>query len=94
MGIRGKVNYIAKTILALSEQTQQIGEITEVVNGLAQQSKMLALNASIEAAKGGDAGKGFAVVADEVKDLAEQSQQSTAQVQNILLDIRMPLTVQ
>jgi methyl-accepting chemotaxis protein len=86
--INSKVEDIAQTILALSEQTQQIGEITEVVNGLAQQSKMLALNASIEAAKAGDAGKGFAVVADEVKDLAEQSQQSTAQVQKILQDIR------
>jgi len=86
--IRARVDDIAQTILALSEQTQQIGEITEVVNGLAQQSKMLALNASIEAAKAGDAGKGFAVVADEVKELAEQSQQSTAQVQNILQDIR------
>ncbi|NNG13721.1 MAG: HAMP domain-containing protein [Gammaproteobacteria bacterium] len=86
--ISSKVDDIAQTILALSEQTQQIGEITEVVNSLAQQSKMLALNASIEAAKAGDAGKGFAVVADEVKDLAEQSQQSTAQVQKILQDIR------
>ncbi|MDD2774824.1 MAG: methyl-accepting chemotaxis protein [Gallionella sp.] len=79
---------IAQTILALSEQIQQIGEITGVVTNLAQQSKMLALNASIEAAKAGEAGKGFAVVAAEVRELAEQSQQSTAQVQKILLDIR------
>ncbi len=86
--IRTRVDDIAQTILALSEQTQQIGEITTVVNGLSQQSKMLALNASIEAAKAGDAGKGFAVVAGEVKDLAEQSQQSTVQVQKILQDIR------
>ncbi len=86
--IRERVEDIAKTILALSEQTQQIGEITEVVTGLAQQSKMLALNASIEAAKAGEAGKGFAVVAAEVKELAEQSQQSTSQVQQILQDIR------
>ena len=86
--IRSRVDDIAQTILALSEQTLQIGEITDVVNSLAQQSKMLALNASIEAAKAGDAGKGFAVVADEVKDLAEQSQQSTAQVQKILQEIR------
>ncbi|MDP2169362.1 MAG: protoglobin domain-containing protein [Rhodocyclaceae bacterium] len=86
--IRQRVEAIAQTILALSEQTQQIGEITAVVTGLAQQSKMLALNASIEAAKAGEAGKGFAVVAAEVKELAEQSQQSTAQVQKILQDIR------
>jgi methyl-accepting chemotaxis protein len=86
--IRERVEGIAHTILALSEQTQQIGEITSVVNNLAQQSKMLALNASIEAAKAGEAGKGFAVVAAEVRELAEQSQQSTAQVQKILQDIR------
>jgi methyl-accepting chemotaxis protein len=86
--IRDKVQMIAQTILELSNQTQQVGEITHVVNTLAQQSKMLALNASIEAAKAGDAGKGFAVVASEVKNLAEQSEHSTAQVQKILEDIR------
>ncbi len=86
--IRERVRGIAETILALSEQTQQIGEITDVVANLAQQSKMLALNASIEAAKAGEAGKGFAVVASEVKDLAEQSQQSTTQVHKILQEIR------
>ncbi|MFY9259774.1 MAG: methyl-accepting chemotaxis protein [Gallionella sp.] len=83
-----RMDGIAQTILALSEQIQQIGEITGVVTNLAQQSKMLALNASIEAAKAGEAGKGFAVVAAEVRELAEQSQQSTAQVQKILQDIR------
>ncbi|MFY9259773.1 MAG: methyl-accepting chemotaxis protein, partial [Gallionella sp.] len=62
-GITHRMEGIAQTILALSEQIQQIGEITGVVTNLAQQSKMLALNASIEAAKAGDAGKGFAVVA-------------------------------
>jgi len=86
--VRDKVQTIAETILELSRQTQQVGEITAVVNNLAQQSKMLALNASIEAAKAGEAGKGFAVVASEVKNLAEQSEQSTTQVQKILEDIR------
>lgn len=86
--VRDKVQIIAQTILELSEQTQQVGEITSVVNNLAQQSKMLALNASIEAAKAGEAGKGFAVVASEVKNLAEQSEQSTTQVQKILENIR------
>lgn len=86
--VREKVQMIAQTILELSNKTQQIGEITAVVNSLAQQSKMLALNASIEAAKAGEAGKGFAVVAEEVKNLAEQSEQSTSQVQKIIEDIR------
>jgi methyl-accepting chemotaxis protein len=85
--VREKVQTIAETILELSNQTQQVGEITSVVNRLAQQSKMLALNASIEAAKAGEAGKGFAVVASEVKNLAEQSENSTMQVQKILEDI-------
>ncbi len=86
--VKDRVQTIAQTILDLSNKTQQVGEITAVVNGLAQQSKMLALNASIEAAKAGEAGKGFAVVASEVKTLAEQSEQSTTQVQKILEDIR------
>ena len=86
--VRNKVETIAKNILDLSNQTQQVGEITAVVNTLAQQSKMLALNASIEAAKAGDSGKGFAVVATEIKNLAEQSEQSTVEVQRILEDIR------
>jgi methyl-accepting chemotaxis protein len=86
--IRDKVQLIAQTILELSHQTQQVGEITTVVSNLAQQSKMLALNASIEAAKAGETGKGFAVVASEVKNLAEQSEQSIDQVQKILEDIR------
>jgi len=86
--VREKVQSIAQTILELSHQTQQVGEITAVVNNLAQQSKMLALNASIEAAKAGEAGKGFAVVAMEVKNLAEQSEESTALVRKILENIR------
>lgn len=85
--VRNKVQIIAQTMLDLSNQSKQIGEITGLVNTLAQQSKMLALNASIEAAKAGEAGKGFAVVAAEVKTLAEQSEQATAQVQKILQDI-------
>ncbi len=86
--VREKVQSIASNILELSRQTQQVGEITQVVSTLAQQSKMLALNASIEAAKAGEAGKGFSVVAAEVKNLAEQSEHSLTQVQKILEDIR------
>ena len=85
---RSEVESIAGHILTLNERLQQIGDITDAVGELAQQSKMLALNASIEAAKAGDAGRGFAVVAEEVRDMAEQSRQATTQVQGILAEIR------
>jgi methyl-accepting chemotaxis protein len=86
--IRSRVEGIAENILALSEQTQQIGEIITTVNDLAAQSNILALNASVEAARAGEYGKGFAVVAVEVRNLAEQSRQATAQVRAILSDIQ------
>ncbi len=86
--IRDKVQEIARNILALSQQTQLVGDITSTVNDLADQSNMLALNAAIEAAKAGEQGKGFAVVAAEVRNLAEQSKQATAQAQTILSEIQ------
>ena len=86
--IKGRVEGIAENILALSEQTQQIGEIIATVGDIAAQSNILALNASVEAARAGEAGKGFAVVAVEVRNLAEQSRQATAQVKAILSDIQ------
>src|ERR671937_3125611 len=85
--IREKVEAIASDVQALSDQTAQIGEITNAVNDLADQSNLLALNATIEAARAGEQGKGFAVVADEVRNLAEQSKQSTAQVQELLDEV-------
>ena len=77
--IRTKVEGIARNILALSEQTQQIGDIIATVTDIADQSNILAINAAIEAAKAGDQGKGFAVVASEVRNLAEQSKQATGE---------------
>jgi methyl-accepting chemotaxis protein len=86
--IREQMESIAESIVRLSEQGQAIGEIMLTVNDLAEQSNLLAVNASIEAAKAGDQGKGFAVVAQEVRNLAEQSKQATIQVRNILNDIQ------
>ena len=86
--IRQRVEDIAENILMLSERTQQIGEIIDTVNALAEQSKLLALNASIEAARAGEEGKGFAVVAMEVRQLAEQSREATARVRGILNEIQ------
>lgn len=86
--IRGRVEDIADNILVLSEHTQQIGEIIAAVNNLADQSRMLALNASVEAARAGEEGKGFAVVALEVRNLADQNRDATVQVREILGEIQ------
>jgi PAS domain S-box-containing protein len=86
--IKEQMGTIAETIQTLSEQTQQIGEIITTVKDIADQSNLLALNASIEAARAGEAGKGFAIVAAEVRSLAEQSRQATEQVRDILGEIQ------
>jgi methyl-accepting chemotaxis protein len=86
-GIEERVQRIAENILALAEKTQQIGKIIATVSDIAAQSNILALNASVEAARAGKYGKGFAVVAGEVRNLAEQSHHATEQVRAILLDI-------
>lgn len=86
--LRDQVRSIATNVLALSQQTQQIGDIIASVNEIAEQSKLLALNAAIEAARAGEQGRGFGVVATEIRALAEQSKQATVQVRNILLEIQ------
>jgi methyl-accepting chemotaxis protein len=86
--IQNQMEAVANTIVRLSEQSQQIGGIIASVTDVADQSNLLAVNASIEAAKAGEQGKGFAVVAQEIKDLAQQSKQATIQVRNILNDIQ------
>jgi methyl-accepting chemotaxis protein len=86
--IRRRVEDIADNILVLSEHTQQIGEIIATVNNLADQSRMLALNASVEAARAGEEGKGFGVVALEVRNLADQNRDATVQVREILGEIQ------
>ena len=86
--ISEQMGLIGEGIVRLSEQGQAIGEIMASVNDLAEQSNLLAVNASIEAAKAGEQGKGFAVVAHEVRSLAQQSKQATAQVRTILSDFQ------
>lgn len=86
--IKEKMDLIASNIIQLNDQSQMISEIITTVEDIANQSNMLAVNASIEAVKAGEQGKGFSVVAGELKNLAEQSKQGTKQVQKILFDIQ------
>ena len=86
--IREQVEAVAASILHLNEQNQAIGEIIAAVNDLTDQSKLLAVNAAIEAGRAGEYGRGFAVVAQEVKSLADQSRQATAKIRTILGEIQ------
>ena len=91
--VRQQVESIADSMVRLSEQSKTIGQIVTTVEDLAAQSNLLAVNASIEAAKAGDQGKGFAVVAQEVRSLADQSKQAINQVRGILSDIQKATSV-
>ncbi|HTX03305.1 MAG TPA: methyl-accepting chemotaxis protein [Candidatus Acidoferrales bacterium] len=86
--IKTRTELIAQSILSLAKQAQAIGEIIAVVNDLAEQTNILALNASIEATRAGEQGKGFSVVAAEIKALADQSKRATVQVRQILAEIQ------
>ncbi len=86
--IQQQMESIAGSVVKLSEQSQAIGEIIATVTDIAEQSNLLAVNASIEAAKAGEYGRGFGVVAQEIKNLAEQSKMATTHIRTILTDIQ------
>lgn len=85
--IRQQMEAIADSMVRLSEQNRTIRRVVALVEDLAAQSNLLAVNAAIEAAKAAEYGRGFGVVAQEVKSLAEQSRQATNQARTILDDI-------
>ncbi|WP_020472201.1 CHASE3 domain-containing protein [Zavarzinella formosa] len=86
--IRGQVDLIVSHMLDLGRKSQQIGGILEVINELAEQTNILAINASIEAAGAGESGRRFGVVADEIRKLADRVGGSTKDIKSLIEEIR------
>jgi methyl-accepting chemotaxis protein len=86
--IRGQVDLIVRHMLELGDKSQQIGAVLDIVSELAEQTNILAINATIEATSAGDAGRRFAVVADEIRKLADRVFGSAKEIRALIDDVR------
>ncbi len=87
--IRDTIRETEKRIKRLGERSQEIGSVVTIINGIAERTHILALNASMHAASAGEAGRGFAVVANEVQRLAENAREATSQISSLVNNIQV-----
>ncbi|MDO6746008.1 methyl-accepting chemotaxis protein [Gilvimarinus sp. 1_MG-2023] len=86
--LSNRINDTAQVMTRLDEEAKNVNSVIDVIKGVAEQTNLLALNAAIEAARAGEQGRGFAVVADEVRTLASRTQQSTEDIQQMLVQLQ------
>ena len=86
--LANEVNRSTEAMSQLEQESNKIGSVMDVIKAVAEQTNLLALNAAIEAARAGEAGRGFAVVADEVRTLAQRTQQSTEEIEELVAGLQ------